>query len=77
MQALGVKTENLKLPLCKPCLDWSARKNHLGGPLGAAIFKRFEAFGWIRRLPNSRVVSFDPEGQRQFNIHFPKEAGAT
>ncbi len=74
MRALGVETDGLKPPMCKPCLDWSARKNHLGGALGVAVFKRLEALGWLRRLPDSRVVSFSPEGLRQFNIHFPKEA---
>ncbi len=74
MRALGLEAEGLK---CKPCLDWSARKNHLGGALGVAVFKRFEALGWIRRLPDSRVVLFSAEGLRQFNMHFPKEARLT
>ena len=72
MQAIGVKIDGLKQPMCKPCLDWSARKNHLGGALGVAVFKRLEALGWLRRLPGSRVVLFSSEGLRQFNTHFPK-----
>lgn len=77
MRALGVETDGLKVPMCKPCLDWSARKNHLGGPLGVAVFKRLEALGWIRRQPGSRVVLVSPEGLRQLNMHFPKETRNT
>ncbi|HIP22837.1 MAG TPA: ArsR family transcriptional regulator [Rhodobacteraceae bacterium] len=74
MRALGVEIEGLKPPICKPCLDWSARKNHLGGQLGVAVFKRLIELGWMRRLPDSRVVAFSAEGVRQFEIHFPKHA---
>lgn len=58
-------------PLCKTCLDWSARRSHLAGALGAAILDRLYALGWARREPASRIVRFTPAGQRDFETLFP------
>jgi DNA-binding transcriptional ArsR family regulator len=60
-----------KTPLCRDCLDWSARKNHLAGPLGRAFLARFETLGWARRDAASRVVRFTPDGARAFARQFP------
>ncbi|MTH98369.1 helix-turn-helix transcriptional regulator [Roseibium sp. RKSG952] len=43
-------------PLCRACLDWSARRNHLAGAFGAALLTRFQQLGWVHRNPDSRVV---------------------
>jgi hypothetical protein len=50
-------------PLCRACLDWSERRMHLGGALGAALFGRMQALGWVRRANGSRVVMVTPSGQ--------------
>jgi DNA-binding transcriptional ArsR family regulator len=55
--------ENQKRPLCRACLDWSERRPHLGGGLGAALLRRFQEQGWMRRLEGSRVVQVTPKGQ--------------
>jgi DNA-binding transcriptional ArsR family regulator len=55
-----------RAPLCRTCLDWSARRSHLGGRLGRTFLAAFEARGWARRLPGSRVISFTSEGERAF-----------
>jgi DNA-binding transcriptional ArsR family regulator len=49
-------------PLCRACLDWSERRTHLGGALGAALFVAMEDKGWIRRTPGSRAVQVTPLG---------------
>lgn len=54
-------------PLCRACLDWSQRRQHLAGRLGKAILDHMLAQSWARRLPGSRVISFSPEGERLFN----------
>lgn len=54
-------------PLCRSCLDWSQRRQHLAGRAGKAILDRVLALSWARRLPESRIISFDPEGERRFN----------
>lgn len=54
-------------PLCRACIDWSQRRQHLAGRLGKAILDHFIARSWAQRLPNSRVISFTAEGERVFN----------
>ena len=51
-------------PLCRLCLDWSERRHHLGGALGAAILDRILALRWARREIGSRAVVFTPTGAR-------------
>ncbi|MCB1956191.1 MAG: winged helix-turn-helix transcriptional regulator [Rhodocyclaceae bacterium] len=50
---------------CRLCLDWSERRYHLGGALGAALFARLQAAGWLRRQADSRVVVATPPGERE------------
>ncbi|HVP84071.1 MAG TPA: winged helix-turn-helix domain-containing protein [Rhizomicrobium sp.] len=53
-------------PVCKTCLDWSMRRQHLGGGLGAALLDRFFALHWARRDREGRAVHFTPDGARRF-----------
>jgi len=48
---------------CRPCLDWSERRVHLAGALGAALAERCFALGWIERLRDSRAVGITPRGR--------------
>ncbi|MGI9452793.1 MAG: ArsR/SmtB family transcription factor [Geminicoccaceae bacterium] len=57
-------------PLCRACLDWSVRRHHLAGALGAALLDRFYHLGWARREKDSRIVLFTSEGDRAFNWAF-------
>lgn len=50
-------------PLCRSCLDWSERRYHLAGSLGAAIADLALRRGWCRRAEGSRVVAFAPGGE--------------
>jgi DNA-binding transcriptional ArsR family regulator len=52
-------------PLTRKCLDWSERRHHLGGALGAAVADTFFARRWIRRVDGSRALKITPEGRRQ------------
>ena len=52
-------------PLCRCCLDWSERRYHLSGTLGAAIFADILARGWAVREARTRVVRFSPAGERK------------
>jgi DNA-binding transcriptional ArsR family regulator len=60
----------LRRPLCKGCLDWSVRRSHLAGALGAALLDRFYGLGWAAREPDSRIVSFSPRGLDAFREIF-------
>jgi DNA-binding transcriptional ArsR family regulator len=53
-------------PMCKACLDWSVRRSHLAGALGAAMLQRFYDLRWARRASGSRIVEFTPSGEREF-----------
>jgi DNA-binding transcriptional ArsR family regulator len=57
-------------PLCKTCLDWSARRSHLAGALGAAMLARLTELKWARRDPGNRIVTFTPKGESQFAALF-------
>ena len=50
-------------PLCRPCLDWSERRPHLAGHLGAAICAHGFDAAWLRRIAGTRAVSVTPKGQ--------------
>lgn len=64
---------SMRRPLCKSCLDWSVRRSHLAGALGAAILLRLYALGWASRLEGTRIVSFSPDGHASFRRAFPPE----
>ena len=57
--------------LCRTCLDWSERRNHLAGSLGRAMLTRMEDSGWLRRDPKSRAVIMSATGQAAFDKAFP------
>ena len=59
-------------PLCKACLDWSERRHHLAGTLGAAVMTRFTELKWAARdaAPGSRVVNFSRTGEKRFAALF-------
>jgi DNA-binding transcriptional ArsR family regulator len=61
--------EKSRRPVCRACLDWSERHNHLGGALGAAILSRLIDRGWVRR-DNGRVLTFTCEGLEGFEAAF-------
>jgi len=56
--------------LCRACLDWSMRRHHLAGALGAAVLNRCLDSGWARRIKGSRVVSFSAGGERALRERF-------
>ena len=79
MEALGLDLAELsrsRRPLCKGCLDWSVRRTHLAGALGAALLSRFYALGWAAREPGTRLVTFTPRGLEAFREIFGVAAEA-
>ena len=73
--ALQIDTDALahpRRPVCKACLDWSERRHHLAGMLGAAIMARFTELKWAARddAPGSRVVNFTRSGEKRFAALF-------
>ena len=72
-ETLGIDVsalEHQRRVLCRPCLDWSERRHHLAGSLGAAILDRVFALRWARRELDSRAVVFSAAGERAFRAQF-------
>lgn len=72
MAAAGIDLAALaasRRPLCRACLDWSERKSHLGGALGAAILDHAISRGWASRA-DGRVVRFTERGGKAFDAAF-------
>ncbi|SHG90139.1 ArsR/SmtB family transcription factor [Cognatishimia maritima] len=69
VKSLGIDLENLprsKAPLCRACLDWSARDTHLAGQLGRALLNQILSLGWAVKNADSRVVIFSKTGKSAF-----------
>ena len=62
-------------PLCLACLDWSVRRHHLAGALGAEILNRCFALGWARRHKATRAGAFSALGERSLRACFRLRAG--
>ena len=58
--------ESLRRPLCKPCLDWSARRSHLAGALGSAMLARIVELEWAQKQEGTRAVRFSRKGESDF-----------
>ena len=50
-------------PLCRPCFDWSERRSHVAGRLGAAISAHCLEKGFVRRIGRSRALDITPRGK--------------
>jgi DNA-binding transcriptional ArsR family regulator len=54
----------------RPCLDWTERRPHIAGGLGAAVTARMFELAWIRRLPGSRGLRVTPKGDAELHARF-------
>ncbi|EGT3572906.1 winged helix-turn-helix domain-containing protein [Citrobacter sp. ANG330] len=72
LAALGVvvQTGSSRRKFSCGCLDWSERRYHLGGVLGAALLDWFIALRGIKTTPGSRHVTFTPSGIRRLESAF-------
>lgn len=56
--------------VCRPCLDWSERRPHLAGALGAALCEHCFKAGWIKRIAGTRALRVTPHGMTALRDHF-------
>jgi hypothetical protein len=56
------------------CLDWSERRPHLGGALGAAMLELFLRRRWVARELDSRALRVTSQGRREFLRQFGLKA---
>jgi DNA-binding transcriptional ArsR family regulator len=66
--ALGVELASLppRRPAVRRCLDWSERRPHLAGAVGASICAHARERRWVEPLPGSRAVRLTPAGREVF-----------
>ncbi len=55
---------------CRPCVDWSERRPHLGGAVGAALARYCFMLGWIECIKDSRALAITPSGRIGFRTEF-------
>ena len=70
---LGIDLDSaraLRRKFAASCLDWTERRDHLGGALGAALAERLVDLGWIARKRHSRAVSVTEAGRRRLAEDF-------
>lgn len=65
--------------LCRLCLDWTERRPHIAGAVGAALTRRCFDLGWTERSKHSSAVIVTASGKRgflkTFGIGEPEETG--
>jgi DNA-binding transcriptional ArsR family regulator len=67
---LGVDTDAVRgsrRPFARPCLDWTERRPHLAGALGAALLTRTLELGWFARMRGTRALRITERGERQLD----------
>ncbi len=78
LQALGIDSATLQAgrrPLARACLDWTERRHHLAGALGAALLGSFRERGWLIPRSVPRALRLTTTGRRAFASHFDIDAG--
>lgn len=76
MEALqGRQPRRSRRVLCRACLDWTERRPHLAGAVGAALCDRSFSESWVRRIKSTRAVTITPKGMRVFREKFGAEIG--
>ncbi|HEV2205831.1 MAG TPA: metalloregulator ArsR/SmtB family transcription factor [Candidatus Acidoferrales bacterium] len=72
-RALGIDmeaTQSLRRRFAFGCVDWSERRPHLGGALGAAVLKLALKQKWVVRDLDSRALEVTPRGRREMAARF-------
>jgi len=63
---------------CRGCLDWSERRHHIAGHIGAELLQRCLERGWLTRRRGTRILTLTPAGRRGlrevFGVEFDQSA---
>jgi DNA-binding transcriptional ArsR family regulator len=79
LRPLGIDAEALRAsrrPLARACLDWTERRHHLAGALGAALLTSFRAQNWLTPRNAPRALRLTTTGRQALATHFDIDAGA-
>jgi DNA-binding transcriptional ArsR family regulator len=78
-RALGVDpaaVDTTRRPLTRWCLDWSERRPHLAGALGAAVLATMLEAGWVTRRPRGRSLAVTAAGRAALHDRIGLELAA-
>jgi DNA-binding transcriptional ArsR family regulator len=78
LSELGVALDQRKHSrriFCRPCLDWSERRAHIAGSVGARLCERCLELGWIKKLKTTRALEITAEGSRGLSEWFGIDLG--
>jgi DNA-binding transcriptional ArsR family regulator len=70
LDEFGARPAEGRRVFCRPCLDWSERRPHLAGRVGAALADRCFELGWIARQRDTRAVAITAKGRAGFRDAF-------
>lgn len=73
LESFGVDIDDLRgrrRSFARPCLDWTERRAHLAGALGAGIADRLLELGWVTRLPKTRALRVTELGEQGLREEF-------
>ena len=70
------KLRSTRRHFCRLCLDWTERRPHIAGAIGAAMTKRYFDLGWMERMKRSHAVIVTPLGRWGFLETFGIDASA-
>jgi DNA-binding transcriptional ArsR family regulator len=73
LASLGIDvdaTRNLRRRFAYACLDWSERRPHLGGALGAAVLHVALKKRWVTPQLDSRILTVTATGRREMHARF-------
>jgi DNA-binding transcriptional ArsR family regulator len=60
----GINLDPGRRMFCRPCLDWTERRFHIAGAVGAAICTHCLERGWVKRTRDTRALEVTAEGRR-------------
>jgi len=77
LTSLGIALDKPgKRPVVKECLDWTERRSHLAGQVGAALCRHAFEAGWIVRIGSGRAVKVTADGERALEDQLAIVTGA-
>jgi DNA-binding transcriptional ArsR family regulator len=73
LEKIGINLDALgqsRRSLCRVCVDWSERRPHVAGAVGAAILDRLKTLGWVKARSANRSLILTATGERGFGEVF-------
>lgn len=69
-QKFEIRSARSQRVFCRPCLDWSERRYHIAGVVGAGLCRAAFDRGWLRRINGTRAIEITRSGKNAFADKF-------